>query len=220
MPVSLNMDFKEVNALITVMVSDKAASFLQCFSISIYMKSLFRLIDKTRTQYYYQTVHPWISYYMQMAWYYFKFGWQMGYKMHCPHSPNFAAIGEWTSTPKKQKPLLYSWRVSRYSAPIHWHLTMKLFPAKCHERATLRKLWRQTGNSSLLPAKCWPLLHVIAGISAWFSNFVFALFCYITNHLMTGPLGYSEFCFPRISMKHHDWDSRETKFTVPLGTSH
>ncbi len=38
---------------------------------------------------------------------------------------------------------------------------MKLFPAKCHERATLRKLWRQTGNSSLLPGQqftvdcCW-----------------------------------------------------------------
>ena len=30
---------------------------------------------------------------------------------------------------------------------------MKLFPAKCHERATLRKLWRQTGNSSLLPGQ-------------------------------------------------------------------
>ena len=26
------------------------------------------------------------------------------------------------------------------------------------------------------------------------------LFCYITNHLMTGPLGNNEFCFPRISM--------------------
>ena len=26
------------------------------------------------------------------------------------------------------------------------------------------------------------------------------LFCYITNHLMTGPKGNSEFCFPRISM--------------------
>ena len=76
---------------------------------------------------------------------------------------------------------------------------MKLFPAKCHERATLRKLWSQTGNSSLLPAKCWPLLHVIAGISAQFSNFAFVLFCYITNHLMAGPLGNSEFCFPRIS---------------------
>ena len=86
---------------------------------------------------------------------------------------------------------------------------MKLFPAKCHERATLRKLWRQTGNSSLLPAKCWPLLHVIAGISARFSNFAFVLFCYITNHLMTGPLGNSEFCFPRISM-FPPTSSRET----------
>ena len=86
---------------------------------------------------------------------------------------------------------------------------MKLFPAKCHERETLRKLWRQTGNSSLLPAKCWPLLHVIAGISAQFSNVAFVLFCYITNHLMTGPLGNSEFCFPRISM-FSSTSSRET----------
>ena len=29
-----------------------------------------------------------------------------------------------------------------------------------------------------------------------FSNFAFVLFCYITNHLMTGPLGNSEFFFP------------------------
>ena len=42
---------------------------------------------------------------------------------------------------------------------------MKLFPAKFHERATVRKLWRQTGNSSLLPAKCWRLLHVICSIT-------------------------------------------------------
>ena len=83
---------------------------------------------------------------------------------------------------------------------------MKLFPAKCPERATLRKLWRQTGNSSLLPAKCWPLLRVISVQLkvAWFCrrnpSAFFVLFCYITNHLMTGPLGNSEVCFPRISM--------------------
>ena len=77
---------------------------------------------------------------------------------------------------------------------------MKLFPAKYHERATWRKLWRQTGNSSPLPAKCWPLLHEIAGISTRFSNFAFVLFCYITN---------SEFCFPRISM-FPETKSRET----------
>ena len=65
----------------------------------------------------------------------------------------------------KYPPLLYSWRFCHYSAPIHglvhvtWPLIMKLFPAKCHERATLRKLWRQMGNSSLLPVKFnWILL--------------------------------------------------------------
>ena len=91
----------------------------------------------------------------------------------------------------------------------HWHLTMKLFSAKCHERATLRKLWRQTGNSSLLPAKCWLPLHVIAGISARFSKFALVLFCHITTHLMTGPLGNNEFCFPWISM-FPSTSSRET----------
>ena len=64
-------------------------------------------------------------------------------------------------------------------------------------------------NSSLLPAKCWPLLHVIAGISARFSNFAFVLVCCITNHLTTGPLGNSEYCFPRISM-FPSTSSRET----------
>ena len=44
----------------------------------------------------------------------------------------------------------------------------------------------------------WP--DVVAGISARFSIFASVLFCYITNHLMTGPEGNSEFCFPRISM--------------------
>ena len=45
----------------------------------------------------------------------------------------------------------------------------------------------------------WP--DFVAGISAHFSKFAFVLFCYnITSHLMTGPLGYSEFCFPEISM--------------------
>ena len=31
-----------------------------------------------------------------------------------------------------------------------------------------------------------------------FQNLI--LFCFATNHLMTGPLGNSEFCFPRVSM--------------------
>ena len=87
---------------------------------------------------------------------------------------------------------------------------MKLFPAKCRERATLRNLWRQTGNSSLLPAKCWPLLHVICQQRDYlFSTGLTHLLCYITNHLMTGPLGSSEFCFPRNSM-FPSTSSRET----------
>ena len=49
------------------------------------------------------------------------------------------------------------------------------------------------------------------------------------KHLVTGPEGNSEFCFPRISMFPEvqgnieirgKQDSRETKFTVSQGTSH
>ena len=79
---------------------------------------------------------------------------------------------------------------------------MKLFPAKCHERATLRKLWRQSGNSSLLPAKYWPLVHVIRGglmlsleSQRIFQNLLL-FFCF-------------EFCFHWISMFHSTL-SRET----------
>ena len=72
---------------------------------------------------------------------------------------------------------------------------------------------RFTVNREMLTAvardRRWP--NVVAGISARFSKFAFVLFCYITNHLMTGPSGNSEFCFPRL---------RLGKFTVPLGTGH
>ena len=71
----------------------------------------------------------------------------------------------------------------------------------------LRKLWRQTGKQYTVTGKMlsavacdqrWP--DVVAGISALFSKFAFVLFCCITNHLMTGPLGNSEFCFLWISV--------------------
>ena len=56
-----------------------------------------------------------------------------------------------------------------------------------------------------------------------FSNFAFVLFCYITNHLMTGPLGNSEFCFPRTSMFPTTLSRETLRFSgnkIPLGTSH
>ena len=59
----------------------------------------------------------------------------------------------------------------------------------------------------------WP--DVVAGISARSPKFAFVFgltqlsVCYITNHLMPGPLGNTEFCFPRISM-FPSASSRET----------
>ena len=55
---------------------------------------------------------------------------------------------------------------------------------------------------------------VVAGISARFSKFAFVLFCYITNHLMTGPLGKSEFCFPRFSANKIQCFTRDQSLTV------
>ena len=134
-----------------------------------------------------------------------------------------------------QEALLYSWRFSCHSAPIHWlvhgHMTSnnetvsRQMPWAGNIAKTMTSNGKQfTVTREMLTAVArdqrWP--DVVAGISARFSKVASVLFCYITNYLMTGPLGNSEFCFPRISMfpstssrKH--WDSRETKFTVPLG---
>ena len=51
---------------------------------------------------------------------------------------------------------------------------------------------------------------------AVFSAFELGGTC-ITKHLMTGPAGNSEFCFPSSSMFQ---GLRETKLTVSLGGSH
>ena len=115
--------------------------------------------------------------------------------------------------------MLYSC-FSLYSVPIHWlvhgHMTSN------NETVPRQMLWagniakNMTSNGKpWVPcyprkvdrcctwSKRWP--DVVAGISARFSKFTFVLFCYITNHLMTGPLGNSEFCLPRISMFPSGW---------------
>ena len=111
---------------------------------------------------------------------------------------------------------------------VAWHLTMKLFPTKCHERATLRKLWHRTGNSSLLPAKCSPLLHAICQQSDYlFSIGSTHLFCYdnkITSWLV--PWGTVSFvslksqCFPRLpsSWETLRFSGNKIKKTVILKT--
>ena len=108
---------------------------------------------------------------------------------------------------------------------VMWHLTMELLTTKCHERATFRKLWHQRGNRSLLPAKWWPLLHMIRACSwRWpdvvaqhiFENICFCfvvLTLHITNHLMTGPLGNSVFCFLRITMFLSTLSQETLRFT-------
>ena len=87
---------------------------------------------------------------------------------------------------------------------------MKLFPTKCHEWATLWKLWCQMWSRSLFPAKCWPLLHVIRACSwRWpnvvtrksthFSKFAFVfikLFLLYNKSLNDWSLGQQWILFP------------------------
>ena len=111
--------------------------------------------------------------------------------------------------------LLYSWRFSRYSASIHWlvhgHMTSN------NETVSRQMPWAgniakaMTSNGKQFTVNREMLTAVARdpwNLSA-LSKFAFVLFCYITNHLMTGPLGNSEFCFPRISM-FPSTSSRET----------
>ena len=99
--------------------------------------------------------------------------------------------------------LLYSWRFSRYSVPIHWlvhgHMTSNNETVSCQIPwvGNIAKTMTSNRKQFTVTRK---MLTAVAGISARFSKFAFVSFCYITNHLMTGPLGNSEFWFPQISM--------------------
>ena len=87
---------------------------------------------------------------------------------------------------------------------VTWHLTVKPFPAKCHEWATAKTMTSSGKQFTIIHKMLtavtrdqkWP--DVVTGISGRFSKFAFVLLCYNTYHLMTGPLGNSEFCFPRL----------------------
>ena len=151
-----------------------------------------------------------------------------------------------TSLPSRcpqQLLLLYSWRFSHYSAPIHWlvhgHMTSnnetvsrqmpwagniaKTMTSNGKQFTVTREMLTAVARDQSVQLKlawCCP-----RNLSAFFKIcFCFVLFCYMTNHLMSGPLGNSEFCFPRISM----FPERKlrktlrfsgTKYTVPLGTN-
>ena len=108
--------------------------------------------------------------------------------------------------------LLYSWRFSRYSTHTHWlvhgHMTSnnETVSRQMPSAGNIAKTMTSNGKQFTVTRE---MLTAFAGISARYSKFAFVLFCYITNHLMTDPLGNSEFCFPRNSM-FPSTSSRET----------
>ena len=82
--------------------------------------------------------------------------------------------------------LLYSWRFSRYSAPIHWlvhgHMTSnnETVSRQMPWAGNIAKAMTSNGKQFTVTRStvhCWPLLHVMAGISARFSK-ILLLFCF------------------------------------------
>ena len=99
--------------------------------------------------------------------------------------------------------LLYSWRFTRYSAPIHCHMTSnnktvsRQMPWAGNVAKTMTSNRKQfTVTREMLTAVARHLSITRLFVSTGLTH----LLCYIKNHSMTGPEGNSEFCVPRISM--------------------
>ena len=103
--------------------------------------------------------------------------------------------------------LIYSWRFSRYSAPIHCLVHGQMTSNNetvSHQMAWAGNIsWRQTENSSLLPAKCWPLLQVIGGglmlsleSQRVFQNLLLFFFLCNNKSLNDWSLGEQRILFP------------------------
>ena len=133
-----------------------------------------------------------------------------------------------TSSHRKCPLYPYSWRFSRYSAPTHWlvhgHMTSnnETVSRQMPWAGNIAKTMTSNGKQFTVTRE----MLTVAGISARYSKFAFVLFCYITNHLMTGPLGNSEFsvslesqCFPRLRLGDTLRFSGNKIVYVPLGTS-
>ena len=126
----------------------------------------------------------------------------------------------------KQFVLLYSGRSSRYSAPIHWlvhcHMTSN------NEAASRQMPWAgnivktRTSNRKQFTVTRETLTAVARHLSiTWLFVFhQFDPFALLYNKSLNDwSRGEQWILFPSTSFRKH-WDSRETKFTVPLGASH
>ena len=89
---------------------------------------------------------------------------------------------------------------------VTWHLTMKLFPAKISEQATLQNQWCQR-----VTVHCNP--QMLTTITVRFNEFPASKFPAITNYLKTGPLGNSSFCFTSENIEI----LRKPNYLFPLG---
>ena len=120
--------------------------------------------------------------------------------------------------------VIWKWMLPELSFSDRWSRWTKLWErdcAKCHERATLRKLWRQTRNSSLLPAKCWPL--AVARrlpITLLFVFYRFYPFALLYNKSLNDWSLWEQWNFFPSNFNVETLRFSVKKFAVPLGTIH
>ena len=127
--------------------------------------------------------------------------------------------------------LLYSWRFSRYSASFHWlvhgHMTSnnETVSRQMPWAGNIAKTMISNGRQFTVTRE---MLTAVAR-DRWNLSAVFKFcFCFVllyNKSLNDWSLGEQCILFPsnlnvsRLRLGKH-WDSQETKFTVPLGTSH
>ena len=113
----------------------------------------------------------------------------------------------------KQVSLLYSWRFSRFSASFHWlvhgHMTSnnETVSRQMPGAGNIAKTMTSNGKKFTVTRE---MLTAVAR-DRWNLSAAFK-FCFCFVLLYNKSLTLESQCFPR--------HSRETKFTVPLGTSH
>ena len=134
--------------------------------------------------------------------------------------------------------LLYSWRFSGYSAPLHWlvhgHMTSdnETVSRQTPWAGNIAKTMTSTGKQLCYPRnvdRCCTWSEREGGLMLSqeshrvFQNLLLSCFVLLYNKSLNDwSLGKQWILFPsnlNVLSKSH-WDSRETKFTVPLGTSH
>ena len=100
---------------------------------------------------------------------------------------------------------------------VTWHLTIKLFPAKCHERATLRKIYdvkQETVHCYLRNVDCCCTWSEVAWCCRWYLSAFFKIcFCFVLPRGTVNFVSLESFSGNEIHCSSRD-QSLSVKWTI------